>query len=193
MQRPTLISAWLIVLMFSAGCGADGGTGGSALPAGNNDHQGEIVDDHAVLQNPTANLKGALSDGRASRCVESYSPEAVLGRAFAFDGVVVALGSSVSDRRDEGDLDIPGVTFEVRQWFAGGSAETVTVDLPFPGSATSALGAPDSAFGIGSRLLISGEARWGGSPLDHPIAWGCGFSRYYDRETAKSWHDAFAR
>lgn len=128
----------------------------------------------------------------AASCVESYAPKAVMGRAFAFDGVVVEVGRSVSDRGDESDLGLPGVTFEVREWFSGGRADTVTVDMqprrPGPENPLD----PGYAYGVDSRLLVSGEARWGGSPLEAPIAWGCGFSRYYDPETATAWRYALA-
>jgi hypothetical protein len=130
--------------------------------------------------NPTADRTGPLPDGGDASCVESYAPQAVAGRSFAFDGEVVRIGPSVSDRGDGGDLNLPGVTFEVREWFSGGEGDTVTVDMQVP----------DSAYGVGSRLLVSGEPRWGGSPLTKPIAWACGFSRYYDTETAAAWRDA---
>ena len=97
-----------------------------------------------------------------------------------------------SDRGDEADLGLPGVIFEVREWFSGGRGDTVTVDVEPPTRGSEDL-APGYAYGVGSRLLVSGEARWGGSPLKSPIAWGCGFSRYYDSETAMAWRDAFAR
>lgn len=140
-------------------------------------------------RNPTAGRAGGLPDGVAS-CVETYSPEAVTGRAFAFDGVVVDIGDSVSDRGDGADLGSPGVTFEVGEWFSGGSADTVTVDVQVPNAESADAG---YSYGIGSRLLVSGEARWGGAPLDAPIAWGCGFTRYYDGDAAEAWQDAFAR
>jgi hypothetical protein len=60
-----------------------------------------------------------------------------MGRAFAFDRVVVEGGCSVSDRGDEAYLRLPGVTFRVREWFSGGRDATVTVDIqpPTTGSA----------------------------------------------------------
>ena len=58
----------------------------------------------------TPRPRGCLS------CVESYAPKAVMGRAFAFDRVVVEVGCSVSDRADEAYLRLPGVTFGVREW-----------------------------------------------------------------------------
>jgi hypothetical protein len=143
--------------------------------------------------NPTADRSGPLPDAGAASCVESYAPEAVTGRAFAFDGVVVEVGRSVSDRGGSSDLGLPGVTFEVREWFSGGRADTVTVDLQSPSTGSEEASVAGHAYDVGSRLLVSGEARWGGSPLEHPIAWGCGFSRYYDPATATAWRDALAR
>lgn len=122
---------------------------------------------------------GSSSDGLTS-CAEVYSPSAVAARAFAFDGVVVRVGPSVSDRGDSANLGLPGVTFEVREWFVGGPADSVTVDMQLP---------PDE-FPVGSRLLVSGEARWGGGPLDYPIAWSCGFTFAYDSGEAAAWRRA---
>lgn len=150
-------------------------------------------DDPDSARNPTAGRTGPLPDGGAASCVESYTPQAVTGRAFAFDGVVVEVGPSVSDRGDDGDLALPGVTFEVREWFSGGQADTVTVDMQLPPTGSTDPSDPEYTYGIGSRLLISGEARWDGSPLDNPIAWSCGFSRYYDPDTATAWRDALER
>lgn len=138
--------------------------------------------------NPAAGRSGPLPDGgTAASCVENYSPGAVAGRSFAFDGTVLEIGPSVSNRGDGADLAVPGVTFEVHEWFAGGGGETVTVDLQAPTAAPAGHG---GAYGIGSRLLVSGEPRWGGAPLDAPIAWLCGFSRYHDTGTATAWRDA---
>jgi hypothetical protein len=71
------------------------------------------------------------------------------------------------------------VTFEVREWFAGGTGEEVTVDLstrPSPGT----------------RLLVAGAARWGGQPLDAPVSWQpCGFVRYFAPGVADDWRSTF--
>lgn len=121
-----------------------------------------------------------LSSNALASCAEAYSPSAAAARAFAFDGVVVRVGPSVSDRGDSADLGMPGVTFEVREWFVGGPADSVTVDMQLP---------PDE-FPVGSRLLVSGEPRWGGGPLDYPIAWSCGFTFAYDSVEAAAWRRA---
>lgn len=130
---------------------------------------------------------GALPDGGAASCVESYSLQTLRNRDFAFDGIVVRMGPSVSDRGDDGDLNLAGITFEVREWFVGGDADEVTVDLQSVGEGTAE---EDLPFRVGTRLLVSGEPRWGGVPMDSPIAWGCGFTRYYDEESAKAWRES---
>ncbi|MCY7287577.1 MAG: hypothetical protein LH624_04850 [Cryobacterium sp.] len=151
-----------------------------ALTACGDDASGQDAD------NPTADRTGPLPDEGSASCVESYDPQAVAGRSFAFDGEVVKIGPSVSDRGDGADLNLQGVTFQVQEWFSGGQDDTVTVDMLLPGSSSEG----GDAYGIGSRLLVSGEPRWGGSPLSAPIAWACEFSRYYDADTATAWRDA---
>ena len=134
---------------------------------------------------PAISGQGALPDSGMASCVESYDVGAsVTGRAFAFDGTVAAIGPASTDR--EGlDSGLVGVRFEVNEWFAGGNPDTVVVDLTQPD--LPGLDEVPPAYGVGTRLLVSGEPRWGGAPLDDPIAWGCGFTRYYDEATAGSW------
>lgn len=141
----------------------------------------------AGREHTSDNRGGPLPDGGAASCVASYSPETLQNRDFAFDGTVVRMGPSVSDRGDDGDLNLAGITFEVREWFVGGDADEVTVDLQSVGED---IAEEDSPFQVGTRLLVSGEPRWGGVPLDSPIAWGCGFSRYYDKQTATAWRES---
>ena len=126
---------------------------------------------------------GALRGDAAADCVENYSPAAVAARAFAFDGTVTATGPARSNRSGVA-LPLAGVTFRVNEWFRGGTGATVTIDMEAPANVSSD---PLPAYGIGTRLLVSGEPRWGGAPLDAAIAWSCGFTRYYDPETAAEW------
>lgn len=100
--------------------------------------------------------------GESQSCVEAYSPTAVAGSSFAFDGTVTAIGPARSNRPGV-ELPLAGVTFRVNEWFRGGSGDT------------------------GTRLLVSGEPRWGGAALDAAIAWACGFTRYHDPHTAAEW------
>ena len=125
-------------------------------------------------------------DTSAAECVEEYSPAAVAGRAFAFDGTVTAIGPARSNRPDV-ELELSAVTFRVHTWFRGGSGDTVTVDLGAPRGTHSPAEPSVPAYEIGTRLLVSGESRWGGGALDAPIAWSCGFTRSYDAQTAAEW------
>ena len=69
----------------------------------------------------------------------------------------------------------------INQWFSGGEGRTFRVDLQVP----------EDSFDIGSRLLVSGESRWGEANLADAIAWGCGFTRYHAAKTAREWQRAF--
>ena len=192
MRRVALTGVALGLLAAMGGC-AGAETANDPEPTG---RQGDVqILEGAVSDgspNPTTGRSGPLPDAGAASCVESYAPEALRARAFAFDGVVVDVGRSVSDRGGSSDLGLPGVTFEVREWFSGGRADTVTVDLQPPTTGSGDPADPGYAYGVGSRLLVSGEARWGGSPLEAPIAWGCGFTRYHDPGTATAWRGALA-
>jgi hypothetical protein len=117
-------------------------------------------------------------------CVEDYDVTTLVGRAFALDGVVAA----IAEKTSSGDDPYIDVTLDVHEWFVGDGPDIVNVEMFPPGIRTS-VGTAD--YGVGSRLLISGEPRWGGSPLESPVAWMCGFSRTYDTDTAATWREAF--
>jgi hypothetical protein len=38
---------------------------------------------------------------------------------------------------------------------------------------------------------VSGEPRFGGAPLNDPISWSCGFTRWYNEADARIWDQAF--
>ena len=135
-----------------------------------------------------ASATGPVSFSATASCVEEYSPRAMTGRAFAFDGTVTEIGESVTDRGDSGDLGYSGVTFRVDEWFVGDGPGTFTVDMGAPTKSRMSESAP--SYGVGSRLLVSGEDRWGEGGLEDPIAWGCGFTRYFDEDTAAAWRSA---
>ena len=136
----------------------------------------------------SAGQVGPLPDGNAAKCAVAYSPSAVSGQAFAFDGTVTSVGPARSNRAG-GELDLTGVTFRVNQWFRGGATDMVTVDLTPPDvlSAEEAIGKGGQTYEVGTRLLVSGEPRWGGMPLDNALASGCGFTRYYSPSEAAQW------
>ena len=131
---------------------------------------------------------GPLIDNGVADCVEEYRPDAVGRRGFAFDGVVTKIGASVTGGMPVGQPQVlVGVTFDVREWFAGGHGATITVDMLAPAVTGSGSTVNAPSYGVGTRLLVSGESRWGGPPLKDPIAWSCGFTRYWDPDTAASW------
>lgn len=185
MQMHTAMGTLLGLVLILTACGS----GGSETTVSEEDTDDAPVASAGSAGN-SASDGGPLPDGAGASCVEPYSPEAVQDRAFAFDGTVVDVGPSVSDRGDEGDVDLAGITFEVREWFAGGDADEVTVDLQ---SVSEGTAEEDLPFQVGARLLVSGEPRWGAAPMDSPIAWGCGFSRYYDEQTAHAWRESISQ
>jgi hypothetical protein len=119
-------------------------------------------------------------------CVEEYSPQTVAQRGFAFDGTVVGVGER-SSGTDVGDPYVP-VSFTVHRWFRGGPGDQVTVAMFAPDEVTSV---ENTGYAVGSRLLVSGEPRFGGAALDDPIAWACGFTRWYNEADAQTWEQAF--
>jgi hypothetical protein len=145
--------------------------------------------DDRLAASPRAVTGTALPDSGAGRCVEQYSSSAIAGRAFAFDGTVTTITPGQTDQSDS-SLSLDAVTFTVNEWFVGGSDQTVTVDMMPPDP--DGLGETPPIYDVGTRLLVGGEPRWGGAPLSDPVAWGCGFTRYYDDATADTWRAATA-
>jgi hypothetical protein len=140
---------------------------------------------HVTTPHAPPGQTGPVS-GTAGSCVERYSPAAVANRAFAFDGTVTSIDAGTTDRPGRGALHYAAVTFSVNEWFDGGSGPTATVDMA-PPTAFAHSEAQRWSYEVGTRLLVSGEPRWGGAPLDDAIGWGCGFTRYYDPTPAASW------
>ncbi len=136
-------------------------------------------------------VHGPLASGAAVSCFKEYSPREVAHRSFAFDGIVTEIGPGTTNREGEGQLRLSSVTFAVNEWFSGGSTESATVDMlpPTPDGTSAETG---QSYDVGTRLLVSGEPRWGGvDPLADAIAWDtCGFTRYWDQETADAWRAA---
>lgn len=165
-----------LAVLALAGCGASDGArtaaGASASPA-------VPTTQDAASAAPRSE---PLDTASAALCVANYSPAAVADRSFAFDGTIRAVGEGTSNKPDKGDLDTVAVTFDVTEWFRGGEGPTVTVDM--------GRGAERA---VGDRLLVSGEPRWGGAPLQDAIAWGgeCGgFTQTYDPAVAAEWRAA---
>jgi hypothetical protein len=127
----------------------------------------------------------ALPDGGAASCIEQYTPQAVGHRAFAFDGNVTSIGAA--EGTDANDLGYVPVTFAINEWFHGADTATFTVDMASPEVTSQETSVSGGSYAVGSRLLVSGEQRWGGAAPDDAVAWGCGFTRYFDQQTAEHW------
>ena len=145
------------------------------------------------LPDPHEHERGPLPFSGTFGCVETYDEEGPPRRAFAFDGTIVTIASALQEGAEgnEGAPEspapteaLPQVTFEVHEWFRGGTGSEVTIAMWAPEPASD--GRPAS-YSVGTRLLVSGEPRWGGQALDDAIAWGCGFTRYYEPQTAATW------
>lgn len=158
--------------------------------SGGPDEFGGIADP-SVSKNPSATpsadpRRGETKMDGAFACVETYSPSSLPNRGFAFDGTISSIGRPGDDPMDMGLLP---VTFDVHEWFVGGQENPATVSMYQPQPASDDRPA---SYSVGTRLLVSGEpAEPNGAPvLGDAIAWGCGFTRYYDEDTADSWRDA---
>lgn len=138
----------------------------------------------------TSPRTGALPNSSNASCVEPYNLRNLRNRGFAFDGTVVSMSPVRSDRAGaDGVSGYLMVSFQVHQWFRGGSGTSTSVDMFGPTMSS----AQHVSFGVGTRLLVSGEPKESGGSLPGPIGWGCGFTRYYDPTTAASWRQGFGR
>jgi hypothetical protein len=131
-------------------------------------------------QNDTPSASTDVSVMTAASCAFEYNPSILAERTWAFDGTLVSLGSL----EDSHLGTVPSATFSVNHWYRGGGGDQVTVQFEM---------GPISEFvpevEAGARLLVTGEPRWGGQPLDDPVAWGCGFTQPWTADAAESWAD----
>jgi hypothetical protein len=132
---------------------------------------------------------GADSDNDAASCVEVYEPNTLPNRSFAFDGTVSSIEVRTDPQLPAGEQEIQWVIFDVHQWFKGGETETIGVWVENLNIETST--GTMIEVEPGTRLLVSGEPRWGGAPLDDAIAWPCGFTRPWSEDLSSEWATAF--
>lgn len=163
-MRSRLLACSLAALAVLAACGDSAGEADNG--AGIRDAETPLSD-----QGP--------ADSASEGCVSEYSAETLRKRAFAFDGTVVDVGTEKDPRAPEEDVVTGRAHFEVHEWFAGGTGEAVTVWMQRPVEE-------------GDRLLVAGEPRWGGAPLEEAIAWECGFTAAYSDARSREWSAAFA-
>lgn len=131
---------------------------------------------------------GALPDGGAASCAFAYEPDMLAERGFAFDATITGVDGPVE--RD-GIADHV-VTFRVEEWFTGPASPpaevTVMMASPRPAGLSEYPG-PDGLYGVGTRLLVSGDFAAAGD-FESAFVWGCGFTRYYDEQAAAGWREA---
>jgi hypothetical protein len=152
---------------------------------------------HSISESLPDGRSGDVFPGHAASCVEEYSAATLARRAFAFDGTVTGIGPSPNDdpawpSGGGPDPYVP-VTFTVNRWYRGGDGATITVAMLPPSPSTSEIDTGNGSYQVGSRLLVTGEPRWGGRPLDRPVAWTCGFTRWYTAADAAVWDDVFRK
>jgi hypothetical protein len=179
-RLPLVLSVFLVA---ATACGTE-------TPRGTARSPGTAVASPSATTSSAVDVRTGPVRGPAASCVEGYEPTAIARRGFAFDGTVVGIGAGTSNKPDKGALDTAAVSFTVNEWWRGSQGSTVTVDMMAPTSDRPSDSEAPPAYAVGTRLLVSGEARWGGAPMEDPIAWGCGFTRYYDVKTADDWRAA---
>lgn len=113
-------------------------------------------------------VPGGSSNVGSASCVETYGPNTLAKRSFAFDGTVTGIAG------DE-------VAFKVNVRYKGIAGDSVTLTATgMTGTAITSSGGPNLA--VGERYLVAGEEHF---------AWACGFTQPYDPTVAGTWAAAF--
>lgn len=170
-RRTTAAFAGSSLAVVAAVIAASGAVGGGHSPR------------HHIANPDEPARHGALPNSGLADCI-AYDPSGVAERAFAFDGTVMAIGPRIT----KGDyaLSVVSVTFKVHEWFHGGEGSPATVTMTAPEYSAVGLEELVPSYAVGTRLLVSGQPAEGGEPY----AGSCGFTRYYDPETAAEWRAA---
>jgi hypothetical protein len=114
----------------------------------------------------------APSDPLMMMCLE-FSPESLTPAPVAFDGIVTA-------------IDGNNVTFEVQQWFRGGSGDILVTDGAYMvGDNVALIGGPQAE--IGQRYLVAAELY-----SDAVRPGSCGWVQLYSEDLAATYAQAFA-
>lgn len=115
-------------------------------------------------------------------CAFAFNDGTLAERSWAFDGTLTALSTGTDSQLG----DVPTATFTVNRWYKGGTGDEVTVQYEQGPISEYAPTADADA-----RLLVTGEPRWGGQPLDNAVAWGCGFTQRWTPSAAEQWSTVF--
>jgi len=136
---------------------------------------------------PTTGQGDVFGSGTQLSCVDEYGPQTLAQRGFAFDGTVQSIGEPAAT--SEGPDPYVPVAFQVNRWYRGGHGTKITVAM-FPPSVVTSAG--NAVYGVGSRILVSGESRTGAAdPLTDPISWACGFTRWYTEADGRTLEYSF--
>ncbi len=140
------------------------------IVARSNDSKERVASPTSVSVRPSTPPSGTETSTVAiglGSCVEFYDLTTLTHREMAFDGTVQA-------------VDGNQVTFDVGEWFKGGSGATVTLDgNGLTGGAITSAGGP--TLGVGQRFLVAGD---GG------FVWSCGYTQAYSADLATAWRSA---
>jgi hypothetical protein len=109
----------------------------------------------SIIESDEATAFTMPAEAKVGSCAFEYTEATLAERSWAFDGTLIAVGTVGDSRMGS----VPSATFDVKHWYRGGSSQHVTVQ--FEMGTTSEL-VPEVA--SGTRLLVSGEPRWGGQP-----------------------------
>ena len=173
MRKPIASLALVAFVVLASACGNGSDTGEASGPTG------------AAGESSSSSSETSTS----ALCVEVYSPETLSNRSFAFDGTVTAIETRTDPKLPEGENESQWLTFDVHEWYLGGSEPSVGVWVDGLNVETT-VGTITAE--VGTRLLVAGEPRWGGRPLEDPLAWSCGFTQQWSEEAAAEWEAATA-
>jgi hypothetical protein len=148
----------------------------SGVPVG---HQaGPVVASDSTVRSVSQWRTGPVPDSGTTDCEQPSSVAAIANRSFGFDGTVTSVNEPPRTS-DDTPTQYATVTFTVHEWFRGGDAASASVTMTAPLRPGEVRGEDGPAYGVGSRLLVSGEPH--GASL---AAWSCGYTRYYDAASA---------
>jgi hypothetical protein len=187
MKRERFAALAMFALLVSCGAPASGDRSSPvsrpvALPPGTGVNSTIPVTTSSVQSDvPALSTRAGVTT--LGSCAVEFSEATLADRSWAFDGTLAAVGTIADSQMGT----VPSATFHVNYWFRGGSARQVTVQFEM-----GALSEFVPSVAEGTRLLVSGEPRWGGQPLDDPVAWGCGFTQPWSADAASSWANALA-
>ena len=115
-------------------------------------------------------------------CAFAFNEGTLAERSWAFDGTLTAVSTGTDSQLG----GVPTASFTVNRWYKGGSGDEVTVQYE-QGPISEYAPTADA----GARLLVTGEPRWGGEPLEDAVAWGCGFTQRWTPSAAEQWSIVF--